>query len=85
MGGPAPYGRRMAEDNAGPVLGPTLDEWRKAREETQRHLDQEQPPHGEDWVQRLADLLTTERSWQDQYTELIAVGRTGGRFPSSNR
>ena len=36
-------------------------------------------------VQRLADLLTTERSWQDQYTELLALGSSGGQFPTSNR
>lgn len=75
----------MSDDFAGPALGPTLDEWLKARDETQRHLATERPPHGEQWVQRLSDLLTTERSWQDQYTELIAMGRGGGRFPSSNR
>jgi len=85
MGRSGPYGRPMSEDYAGPAITTTLDEWLKARDETRRHLDQEQPPHREEWVQRLADLLTTERSWQDQYTELIAIGRTGGRFPSSNR
>jgi hypothetical protein len=36
-------------------------------------------------VQRLADLLATERSWQDQYTALIALGASDGRFPPSNR
>ena len=75
----------MPEDHAGPALEPTLDEWLKARDETRRHLAREQPPHSEEWAQRLADLLTTERSWQDQYTELIAIGRSGGRFPTSNR
>ncbi len=75
----------MAKDNAGPAIGPTLAEWLKARDETRSHLDAEQPPHDEEWVQRLSDLLTTERSWQDQFTELIAVGRSGGRFPTSNR
>ena len=67
------------------MLGPTLDEWLKARRETERHLADATPPVDELWVQRLADLLTTERSWQDQYTDLIAIGRTDGRFPSSNR
>jgi len=67
------------------VLGPTLDEWIKARDETERHLATAAPPVDEDWVQRLADLLTTERSWQDQYTDLIALGRSDGRFPTSNR
>ncbi|WP_345029375.1 hypothetical protein [Kutzneria kofuensis] len=42
-------------------------------------------PVDERWVQHLADLLATERSWQDQYTELIALGRAGGTFPSSQR
>ncbi|GAA3436608.1 hypothetical protein GCM10018954_062170 [Kutzneria kofuensis] len=67
------------------MLGPTLAEWLKARAETERHLDTAAPPVDADWVQRLADLLTTERSWQDQYTDLIALGRSDGRFPSSNR
>ena len=67
------------------MLGPTLDEWFKARDETKRHLATAAPPVDEVWVQRLADLLTTERSWQDQYTELIALGRAGGTFPSSQR
>ncbi len=75
----------MAEESGGPALGPTLDEWLNAREETRRHLSTATPPVAEEWVQRLADLLTTERSWQDQYTELVALGSRGGRFPSSNR
>jgi hypothetical protein len=69
----------------GPVLGPTLAEWVKAREETLRHLGTGEPPVEEQWVQRLADLLATERSWQDQYTELLALGRTSGKFPPSQR
>lgn len=76
----------MTEEQGGPSLGPTLSEWLKAREETARHLAAgATPPVDAAWVQRLADLLTTERSWQDQYTELIALGSEGGRFPSSNR
>ncbi|MFC0547852.1 hypothetical protein [Kutzneria chonburiensis] len=75
----------MPEQAGGPVLGPTLDEWIKARDETKRHLATAAPPVDEPWVQRLSDLLTTERSWQDQYTQLIALGRSDGRFPSSNR
>ncbi|GAA1308042.1 hypothetical protein GCM10009634_71720 [Saccharothrix xinjiangensis] len=68
------------------MLSPTLAEWRKAREETEQHLaNGATPPVGVEWVQRLADLLATERSWQDQYTDLIALGSSDGRFPSSNR
>ncbi|MBV9846994.1 MAG: hypothetical protein JOZ47_18300 [Kutzneria sp.] len=43
------------------------------------------PRVDETWVQHLADLLTTERSWQDQYTALIALSRAGGTFPASQR
>ena len=76
----------MSEQQSGPVLEPTLSEWLKAREETARHLASGAPGTvDEAWVQRLADLLTTERSWQDQYTGLIALGTPGGHFPSSNR
>lgn len=75
----------MSEERGGPVLEPTLAEWLKAREETRRHLGSATLPVNATWVQRLADLLATERSWQDQYTELIALGRNDGRFPSSNR
>ncbi|WP_090104656.1 hypothetical protein [Lentzea jiangxiensis] len=76
----------MSEEQGGPVLEPTLSEWLKAREETARHLATgARGTVDEGWVQRLADLLTTERSWQDQYTELIALGSPGGHFPSSNR
>ena len=58
----------------------------KPREETARHLAAgATPPVDAQWVQLLADLLATERSWQDQYTELIALGSAGGQFPSSNR
>jgi hypothetical protein len=67
------------------VLGHTLAEWLNSRAETHRHLDTAAPPVDEDWVQRLADLLATERSWQDQYTELLALGRSGGKFPRSQR
>ncbi|ALG09772.1 hypothetical protein [Kibdelosporangium phytohabitans] len=74
----------MSEESAGPVLAPTLAEWLKAREETRQHLSGP-PPFDAAWVQRLADLLTTERSWQDQYTNLIALGSRHGQFPSSNR
>ena len=76
----------MSEQPGGPALGPTLAEWRKAREETEHHLTTgATPPVDAEWVQRLADLLATERSWQDQYTDLIALGSSGGRFPPSNR
>ncbi len=74
----------MSEESSGPVLAPTLAEWLKAREETRQHLAGP-PPFDATWVQRLADLLTTERSWQDQYTNLIALGSHLGQFPSSNR
>ena len=67
------------------MLTTTLAEWLKARDETRHHLDVATPPVDPEWVQRLADLLATERSWQDQYTELIALGTNDGRFPSSNR
>ncbi|ANZ40403.1 hypothetical protein BBK82_34690 [Lentzea guizhouensis] len=75
----------MTDERGGPALQPTLSEWLKARQETERHLVSGAPPVDAEWVQRLADLLATERSWQDQYTELIALGSTDGRFPSSNR
>ncbi|MFC0436945.1 hypothetical protein [Kutzneria buriramensis] len=75
----------MTAAAGGPVIGPTLAEWVKAREETLSHLMAGAPPVDETWVQHLADLLTTERSWQDQYTALIALGRAGGTFPSSRR
>lgn len=71
--------------SGGPTLEPTLVEWLRAREETHRHLASATPPVGDLWVQQLADLLATERSWQDQYTALIALGAPKGRFPSSNR
>jgi hypothetical protein len=75
----------MSVESDGPVLEPTLAEWLKAREETKRHLSGVKAPVDAAWVQRLSDLLATERSWQDQYTELVALGSDGGRFPSSNR
>ncbi|CAL9501071.1 hypothetical protein SUDANB95_03414 [Actinosynnema sp. ALI-1.44] len=75
----------MSDDASGPALDPTLSEWFKARAETEHHLTERPAPIDAAWAQRLADLLTTERSWQDQYTELIALGSSGGRFPSSNR
>ena len=76
----------MSEEQGGPAVGPTLSEWRKAREETERHLTAAATlPIDAGWVQRLADLLATERSWQDQYTELLALGSSGGQFPTSNR
>jgi hypothetical protein len=76
----------MPEDEGGPALTPTLAEWLKAREETARHLASgAEQTVDEEWVQRLADLLATERSWQDQYTELVALGSQDGRFPTSNR
>lgn len=81
----AAYGLFMSEEQGGPVLGSTLTEWLKAREETRRHLGSAVPPVDAAWVQRLADLLATERSWQDQYTELIALGSIDRRFPPSNR
>jgi hypothetical protein len=79
------YGDGVSEEQAGPALEPTLAEWLKARDETRRHLDSSTPPVDAAWVQRLADLLATERSWQDQYTELIALGRHDSRFPPSSR
>ena len=75
----------MTEEPDGPALGPTLSEWLKAREETGRHLADSLPPVDTAWVQRLADLLATEQSWQSQYTDLIALGSQDGRFPPSNR
>lgn len=81
----AQYGPAMSEEQGGPTLEPTLTEWRRAREETGRHLAAATPPVNGAWVQRLADLLATERSWQDQYTVLIALGSEDGRFPPSNR
>jgi hypothetical protein len=75
----------MAEESDEPVLAPTLSEWLKARDDTQQHLATLVPPVQTAWVQRLADLLATERSWQDQYTDLIALHSQDGRFPSSNR
>ncbi|NUT99369.1 MAG: hypothetical protein HOY78_45920 [Saccharothrix sp.] len=75
----------MSEDVGGPALDPTLSEWRKARAETEAHLAGRPSPLDAAWAQRLADLLTTERSWQHQYTDLVALGSSGGRFPSSNR
>jgi hypothetical protein len=76
----------MTDEQGGPAIGPTLSEWRKAREETEQHLATGgTPPVDDAWVQRLADLLATERSWQDQYTDLLALGSSGGQFPSSNR
>jgi hypothetical protein len=75
----------MSEEQGGPALEPTLAEWHRARQETGRHLTSAVVPVDADWVQRLADLLATERSWQDQYTTLIALGSEDGRFPPSNR
>jgi hypothetical protein len=75
----------MSEKVGGPALDPTLSEWLKARADTERHLATATPPIDAEWAQRLADLLTTERSWQDQYTDLVALGSSGGKFPSSNR
>lgn len=76
----------MSEEQGGPAVEPTLSEWRKARTETEQHLATGgTPPVDTEWVQRLSDLLATERSWQDQYTELLALGSSGGQFPSSNR
>lgn len=82
--GETQYSSPMPEESGGPALGPTIAEWLKAREETNQHLTEE-PPHDVAWVQRLADLLATERSWQDQYVDLVALGSRDGRFPSSNR
>ncbi|XVV07329.1 hypothetical protein ACQPW3_18885 [Actinosynnema sp. CA-248983] len=75
----------MSDEPGGPALDPTLSEWLKARADTERHLADRPSPIDPEWAQRLSDLLTTERSWQDQYTDLIALGSGGGRFPSSNR
>ncbi len=75
----------MSEEQSGPSLDPTLSEWLKARAETDRLLAAGSAAIDAEWVQRLADLLATERSWQDQYTGLIALGSAGGRFPHSNR
>lgn len=82
---PAQYGVLMAERAGGPALNPTLSEWLKAREETRRHLDTIEVTVDARWAQRLADLLATEQSWQAQYTELVALGTPGRRFPTSNR
>lgn len=79
------YGRMMDEDEGGPALRPTLDGWLSARRDTHAHLEAARIPVNTAWVQRLADLLTTERAWQEQYTELIALGSGDGRFPRSNR
>lgn len=73
------------DESSGPALEPTLADWLRAREETNRHLASATPPVDVSWVQRLADLLATERSWQEQYTALVALGGEHGRFPSSNR
>ncbi|SEQ94104.1 hypothetical protein SAMN05216188_106295 [Lentzea xinjiangensis] len=82
----AQYCHPMTDEQGGPALAPTLSEWLKAREETARHLASgATPPVDARWVQLLADLLATERSWQDQYTGLIALGSADGQFPSSNR
>jgi hypothetical protein len=75
----------MADRAGGPALDPTLSEWLKARDETRRHLDNIMAPVDAGWAQRLADLLATEQSWQTQYTELVALGTPGRRFPTSNR
>lgn len=75
----------MPDEPDGPVLGPTLAEWLTAREETRQHLSTANAPVDEAWVQRLADLLATERSWQEQYTALLALGRSTGKFPPSQR
>lgn len=82
---PAQYGGRMAERAGGPALDPTLSEWLKARDETHRHLGTAEATVDAGWTQRLADLLATEQSWQAQYTELVALGTPGRRFPTSNR
>jgi hypothetical protein len=74
----------MPVEPDGPVLGHTLTGWLSAREETHDHLRTAKPPLDEPWVQRLADLLATEHSWQDQYTELLALG-SSGKFPPSQR
>jgi hypothetical protein len=75
----------MADDAGGPVLSSTLTGWLAARAETNQHVKDMRPPVDEEWVGRLANLLTTERSWQDQYTELLALGRSDGKFPPSQR
>lgn len=76
----------MTDAQGGPAVGPTLSEWISARGETERHLAHAAgSPVDAEWVQRLSDLLATERSWQDQYTDLLALGSAGGQFPSSNR
>jgi hypothetical protein len=75
----------MAQDPDGPVLGPTMAGWLNAREETHRHLSVSEAPVDEEWVQRLANLLATEKAWQDQYTTLLALGQNDGEFPRSER
>ncbi|GAA3580762.1 hypothetical protein GCM10022222_76840 [Amycolatopsis ultiminotia] len=75
----------MPEEAGGPALGPTLDEWLKAREETRAHLGTRPAAASQEWAQRLADLLATETSWQAQYTELIGRDIPPRRFPTSNR
>ncbi len=79
------YGLPVSEEQGGPVLGVTEAEWLNAREETMRHLRSAATPVDQAWVQRLADLLATERSWQDQYTDLVALGSRDRRFPPSTR
>lgn len=72
-------------DADGPVLAPTLVGWLAAREETHAHVKSGTVPVDEEWMQRLADLLATERSWQEQYTGLLGLGRTDRKFPPSQR
>jgi hypothetical protein len=54
----------MSVESDGPVLEPILAERLKAREETRRHLSSAKAPVDLPWVQRLVDLLATERSLQ---------------------
>ena len=75
----------MSSDAGGPAVAPTLREWLKAREETLRHITAAPAEPDATWTQHLADLLTTERSWQDQYTELLGTDSRDGRFPPSKR
>jgi len=76
----------MTDDALGiPALGETLDGWLAARKDTEAHLtENEGAPVTREWIFKLSDLLTTERAWQDQYTELLGFGGVG-KFPKSRR
>lgn len=62
------------------ALGDVLRGWRDARKETEAHLDDALCPLTTAWTQKLSDLLTTERDWQKQCTDLLGSG-SGVVFP----